>query len=294
MIAQTAKRQLLSAAPGVYRTLRLLRWRLKNRRRVIAHLTMPRGAGGSPAVTELRREGIVVRPYGEAVGAGNDLYDETRQLAERLRDAWLAERDRGTEQSTRKPYRAQLLHGQIDRASPFVRLGTDSQILSEVNSYLGMLSCLRAIELWWDSPTPGPAEESQLWHRDADDLMNVKVFVYFNDVELTTGPFSFVPRTHPLGDRRGIQVATDALGRASDEAMQQAISQSEWRVCTGPAGTVTLCDTCGYHRGLKPTLNSRLMLMFHYTSGTPMYPREFKLEGLPGRALSPAQLLALE
>ena len=51
-------------------------------------------------------------------------------------------------------------------------------------------------------------------------------------------------------------------------------------------GTVMLCDTGGYHKGLKPLRRDRLLLMWQYTSGTPRYPQRLSLvpaavEGLP-------------
>jgi len=97
--------------------------------------------------------------------------------------------------------------------------------------------------------------------------MNVKVFIYFSDVAVEHSLFCFVPGTHPLGARRWLTPEGDEGRRSTDEQMACAVPAEEWRICTGPAGTVIFCDTCGYHKGLKPQAGNRLMVMFQYTSG---------------------------
>ena len=52
------------------------------------------------------------------------------------------------------------------------------------------------------------------------------------------------------------------------------------------------CDTCGYHRGLKPRGRDRLMLMVQYTSGSASDPRAFEVTGRTDD-LTPAQSAAL-
>jgi len=41
---------------------------------------------------------------------------------------------------------------------------------------------------------------------------------------------------------------------------------------------VILADTTGFHKGLKPQTQHRLLVSLHYTSGTPRYPRSFALQ----------------
>jgi hypothetical protein len=168
---------------------------------------------------------------------------------------------------------------------PFVQIAIHPELLMLVNGYLGMRSLLRAIDLWWDRPTSDAEKETQLWHRDGDDLMNVKAFVYFTNVDLESGPFCFIPRSHPCGERRWLAPEHDAHGRTTDAQMARLIPNAEWRVCLGPAGTVALCDTCGYHKGLKPTHHERLMLMVQYTSQTPRYPRVLRVTDGQGLSL---------
>ena len=65
-----------------------------------------------------------------------------------------------------------------------------------------------------------------------------------------------------------------------------------WKVCTGPANTMILADTVGYHRGGKPTLGRRTLVTFTFTSGTPIDDSRLWLQERPAWATSPMQLLA--
>ena len=137
---------------------------------------------------------------------------------------------------------------------------------------------LRYVNVWYAFPTHGLAKETQLWHRDDPDHLTVKLFIYLKDVDEGSGPFCFIPRTHPLGSLNKIR-ARAREGRTNDEEMASAVPPAHWKVCTGPAKTVVLADTTGFHKGLKPETKHRLLLVFHYTSGKPRNPRNFVLRG---------------
>lgn len=188
-------------------------------------------------------------------------------------------------------FRMQLVTSPFEAKSPFVQLAIQPQLLSLVNQYLGMRGYLRWIDVWYDYPTPDAASDTQLWHRDFDDLLNVKVFIYLNDVGKESGPFCFIPRTHPQG---GLSPAKeDAEYRVTDADMEQAFDPSKWQVNTGPSGTVIFADTNGYHKGLKPETGHRVLLMFQYTSPARKGWRNFSLQGLPEVELDAIQKAAL-
>jgi hypothetical protein len=263
---------------------------MKNLPRVVRYrMASAGGRGASSLVDELNREGIVIRPFEELMENERALFEEASSRAHHRWDEARRSPSRPAGAVPggygRKDYKVPLLAPQLSIEDPFVRVALQPRLLRLVNRYLGMHSSLRAIELWWDRPTSIQAKETQLWHRDGDDLMNVKVFVYFTDVDLETGPFCFIPRTHPRGERRWLTPEHDVEGRTTDEQMTRVIPQSKWQVCLGSAGTVAICDTCGYHKGLKPSHNERLMLMLQYTSGTPRYPRVIELVGEPEKPL---------
>jgi hypothetical protein len=158
---------------------------------------------------------------------------------------------------------------------------------------MGMRSYLRAVNLWWDRPTPDAAASTQLWHRDLDDARCIKTFIYFNDVDMQTGPFSYLRGTHMSGRHGGLQPGNDKTkNRYTDEEITAPLSLEDAQICTGTAGTMIFCDTYGFHRGLKPQ-KDRLMSLSQYVSKASRYGREFNLHG-EAPASSPIQRQALD
>jgi hypothetical protein len=176
-----------------------------------------------------------------------------------------------------KPFLTQLFKGPISTDDVWGRIALHPGVLAIANSYLEMNGLLRSVQVWLTEPTPGPALETQLWHRDGDDVMNVKLFVYFTSVGGGSGPFTYAPKTHPMGAVRDLPEHVNT--RSTDDQMSAVVPREDWQVCTGEPGTVVFADTCGYHKQLKPTTEERLLLMIQYTSGTPAYPRNFEIGG---------------
>ena len=267
-------------------TIDRAKWRLRNRARSAATTSDPRLA---PLVEGLRRDGIVLSDAATVLGGG-DLYDRAAARAKELYDA---PRDRGDAAAgSKESFKTKLAAGSFDAGDPFVEVALHPDVLAVANGYLRLRSTLRALELWLTEPTPGPAIQTQLWHRDADDVLNVKLFLYFNDVTRGAGPFTYAPRTHPLGDRRELPEHDDEW-RTTDEQMARIVPEAEWLVCEGAAGTAVFADTCGYHKQLKPESAERLMLVGHYVSGTPYVPHALELRGVDAAALTDDQHVAV-
>jgi len=272
---------------GIASTIDRARWRLRNRRRFVPALALePRLA---ILVDGMRREGVVITQI-ETVLGDRDLCERAavraRKLFERPRDR--AEARAGSKET----FKTKLAAGSFDADDPFVQIALHPRVLAVANGYLRLRSTLRALELWLTEPTPGPAIQTQLWHRDGDDLLNVKLFVYFSDVTRAAGPFTYAPRTHPLGDRRELP-EHDAEWRSTDEQLARVVPGDEWLVCEGLPGTAVFADTCGYHKQLKPTTDERLMLVAHYVSGTPYVPHALELQGIDDAALTADQYVAV-
>ncbi|MCB7128039.1 MAG: phytanoyl-CoA dioxygenase family protein [Candidatus Brocadiales bacterium] len=266
-------------------------------------------------VETLRREGIaLLRPEEIFDQDGLLLLDEIAALVgDKLQEREVQEMLRGGHSgSGRKEFFYPLFAGDYEAGSPFIQLALQPRLLEVVNRYMGMRSYLRSVEAWLNFPTPGVAKETQLWHRDGDDFMNVKVFVYLTDVDENNGPFCFIPRTHLTGDLNAAQdlvgkdgevivkagchigkVPAGTGGRVTDEDMAKAIPKEHWKVCTAPAKTVVVADTTAYHRGLKPVTGHRLLLQLQYTSGRPWWPRGFTLRGSLGPTFEDKQKYAL-
>ena len=222
---------------------------------------------------------------------GDDaLFQEAAREAQRLYDLPREQVDAAA--GSKATFLTKLATGSYSLDHPFARLALHPNALAVANGYLELRSTLRALDLWLTQPTEGPAIQTQLWHRDADDVMNVKMFVYFTDVKPAAGPLTYAPRTHPLGSRRQLP-EHDEQGRSDDAQLAQVVPESEWVLCEGPRATVVFADTCGYHKQLKPESGERLLAVSHYVSGTPLVPRSLELSGVDEGSLTDDQYVAV-
>jgi hypothetical protein len=183
-------------------------------------------------------------------------------------------------------------HG-VPPDSPLLKVALDEQLLEVVSSYLGFWPCLYSISAWLNFPVDAPAAKSQLWHRDPEDLQTIKVFIYLADVDAQCGPFTYIPKTHPFGSDADAGRPLGDQRRIADDAMRQVIPESRWRVCTGPANTMILADTLGYHRGGRPTNGQRILVTITYTSATPITEPPIWVSEMPPWVSSGIQKAAL-
>jgi hypothetical protein len=277
VLAQLAKR-----APRLEETVVRANWRRHNRSRAFNPAEVePRARA---FVYQLTANGFARGSFDELFG-DTALFEEAAAQAQRLYEQRNEQRPIGDGKAS---YLAKLATGRFDASDPFVRIALHPAVLAVANGYLRLRSTLRALELWHTWPTPGDAIQTQLWHRDADDVMNVKLFCYFTDVTRAAGPLTYAPGTHPLGDRR-MRPEHDEHLRSTDEQMAQVVPAQEWVVLEGAPGTIVFAETCGYHKQLKPESEERLKLVAQYVSGSPYVGRELELENLDASALSEDQ-----
>lgn len=292
----------------VYRArdhLRFIYWRWgRNLPDVLAYLRkMPAlDRQGADIVSKLRCHGIVCTEK----PADPDLFVKMKDEALRLAERALSHRaqeplanphDRKADRSAlgqeeNKNFLQVLTPPCFNCDSAYLRYALQPQFIAIASAYLGLRARLRAVHLWLNYPTEGNAASTQLWHRDGDDFMNLKIFTYLTDVGGKNGPFAFIPGTQPLG-RRKIRPEGSAYGRTNDEQMGMVVDCSRWQICIGATGSTIFADTCGFHKGVKPVEGHRLMLMAHYTSSAARSPNELKLNDFQRGAFSEEQLMAL-
>lgn len=270
----TRIKRTAAASPFVWR------WGLNFARSTHHVLDKPLTDSEAETVKVLRSEGIIACAAQKLFGkTGIQLLDRISREVDGI-----IEKQRGPEgiqgkqkSSVGKTYLISLLSNEVDFESPFLQLAIQPSLLRIVNGYLGLRSYLRAINVWMNLPVIDPPKESQLWHRDGDDVRILKVFIYLTDVDMSAGPFWFIPGTHE-GVGRQTQLSMEA-GRVSDYEMEKRIPTSKWKAHTGMARTVILADTTGFHKGGKCEVKPRLLLTYEYVSGASLYPREFHLHG---------------
>jgi hypothetical protein len=203
---------------------------------------------------------------------------------------------RQTNNNTKKDFIIHLISRsqELPAESPLLKVALDQKLLEIVASYLGVWPQLYAINGWLNYSTDDEAKASQLWHRDPEDMKIVKAFIYLVDVDENCGPFSYIPETHPFGALAGKAAAYEKQKRVLDDELSEVYPSASWKRCTGPAGTMILADTVGYHRGGKPSVGQRILISFTYTSGKPFSARCFRLKKKPEWVKDDIQKYALK
>jgi len=188
---------------------------------------------------------------------------------------------------------------EIDPGDPWLQAALSSRLLGVVNSYLGLWAKLTYFDQWYTIPMPDGAERtsSQNWHRDHNDRHLVKVFVYLADVDEGAGPFEYVTgstRDGPYADLWPWAPHSDHYPPKAE--FEERIPPSAARTLTGPAGTMILCNTSGFHRGGFATERPRILWRYNYSSPAALVltKRRFTVDEsrLPAD-LSPAARFAL-
>jgi hypothetical protein len=119
-----------------------------------------------------------------------------------------------------------------------------------------------------------------LWHRDREDFLITKIFVYLSDVDEGAGPFTYARGTHPKGDVRkepGYSLEGN-VRRSTDEQMAEVLAPERWFRGVGPKGTIIFADTRGYHRGGLARERDRVMYTAMFTSQASQ-SEEFMVKG---------------
>jgi hypothetical protein len=137
-------------------------------------------------------------------------------------------------------------------------IANDTGVLSLVQEYLGMKPTISNVNMWWSFKGRKKAEEAQNFHRDNDDLKFCKLFVYLTDVDAQSGPHIYVKGTLNSKDFRVIR-------RYTDEEVVEKFGKENVVSMEYPKGSIFIVDTYGFHKGLPPQLNDRLLLQIQYS-----------------------------
>lgn len=225
----------------------------------------------SDSLAAWRKAGIVVGPSSSLIPP--DLFAAIQAEAHRVQTSRFAKLQAQLEARDRpeaKTFLRQWL-GRYPRYDAQSVWAQAAKVLTPIASaYLGQPALLRFYNLWETRPTTGAPSRSQLWHRDREDRVIAKAFLYLSEVTADAGPLTYAPGTHAYGPCYGqhptlFREAGSGWERATDDAMAALVPAQDWQIATGPIGTLVLADTAGYHKGGYGS-TSRLLALWEWTT----------------------------
>ncbi|MGH9196333.1 MAG: hypothetical protein ACRD1T_11405, partial [Acidimicrobiia bacterium] len=172
----------------------------------------------------------------------------------------------------------------LEADSVYARFALQDPLLRIANSYFGMQTTLGMYNAWHNFTTDAEPRESQLWHRDRDDLHILKVFVYLTDIDAGSGPFTYARGSHVEGrSSSDPDLYRRRKARYTDENFERMVSRDRWIEAIGPTGTMVFADTTGFHKGGLARKQDRIMYWCKFTSqaGTGRTFGSFKVQTRP-------------
>lgn len=139
-----------------------------------------------------------------------------------------------------------------------LEIANHPRVLALVASYFGCAPTIDSVKAWWSMPGHDEAENEQYFHRDNDSIRFLKLFIYLTDVDMDSGPHTYVRGSH-VGD------GCYALRRYRDDEVAAAFGSDRILQMVGEAGTTFIEDTYGIHKGQLPARKRRLLLQVRYS-----------------------------
>ena len=255
------------------------------------------------ALESLRGDGLAIVPFSELIGDDQvwaELAEDASDFASTAEEHLAGQPRRTVGRKVKKTdfiIRASAIHGPRPPAA-LLRYALSDQLLGISNAYLGLQAKLTYVDMWYTAPSPRDAErmKSQRWHRDHIDPHIIKVFTYFTDVDEDAGAIEYVTGSAPGGPYGDLWAASKAEHYPPADELERLVSPAAYRRAEGPAGTIVLCDTGGFHRGgfgSRPRITANFTYVSPASLAAGRTTRRFEVgEELPG-GLSPAGRFAL-
>lgn len=225
--------------------------------------------GDASALTIPPERGYVMLPPGRLPEADEVVADARA----RLEAADLgAARGKG-----RKEFMRPILdQAELERDAAILRLALRPDVLGAVSAYLGTAPLLTNVNVYLSRSTGRENMSSQLFHCDADDTRQLKLFVLCSEVTADNGPLMLLDAEDSEELRRAIDYRY--RDRVTDEEAEKAIGTRELATVEGPPSTVCLVDTSRcFHYGSRVGADAapRLAAMVQYlTPHSFMFPRD--------------------
>ena len=156
----------------------------------------------------------------------------------------------------------------------FLNFGLSSYVLRAVCQQMGFIPVLTSARILESSmaedATPEELQSSQLFHIDAVDKHNVKVWVTLHETTPEHGPFSFLPISSTQKAVEGLDYWKSGKSyRVADEDMFSLVGEDEVISMCYPEKTVFFIDIANcFHYGSRNPVKPRYLLMYSFMSIT--------------------------
>ena len=138
----------------------------------------------------------------------------------------------------------------------------DPYLLAVATRYLGVFPVITKPEMWWDTDFVPQGLRPRPFHVDSGCLRWLKVGVNLTDTTLDSAHFVYVKGSHNPNKRtRPLTRQLVSRMNLSDKEVEDVCPEKIVRV-TAPAGSITLADTRGIHKGELSARGHRLILYF--------------------------------
>lgn len=254
----------------------------------------------SAALEKLRADGVLTSTVGAFTGDGQVL-DRARDDAANLLSRPHVRRQISTRNSREgvKWYVVRAFGYKPRETVPvsFADILLNDRILDVVNSYLGVTSRLKYLDVWHNFAVTSsdPPIDSELWHRDNEDRKLIKIFIHLSDVDAAAGPLTYLRGSHPGGPLGDLFPNDPPTGSYPPETeLKPWVSDTGIQACTGKPGTLVMFDACGLHHGGRATGKPRTLLVATYASDAALDLLKYELAD-PSRlaSMSPQARYAL-
>ncbi|MBQ4801412.1 hypothetical protein J8L88_01015 [Aquimarina sp. MMG015] len=146
----------------------------------------------------------------------------------------------------------------LSKFKEILNIANNTNVLEAVQDFLGAKPTISNINMWWSIPGKKEAKQAQLFHRDVDNYKFCKLFIYLTDVELDSGPHVYVEGSSVSKKLRKIR-------RYKDEEIIDVFGEDKIKYFTASKGNAFIVDTYGFHKGLLPEKETRLLLQVQYS-----------------------------
>jgi hypothetical protein len=138
----------------------------------------------------------------------------------------------------------------------------DPYLLTVATRYLGVFPVITKPDMWWDTDFVPPGLRPRPFHTDSGCLRWLKVGINLTDTTLETPHFVYVKGSHKANrTTRPLTRRLVSRMNLSDKEVEEVCPERIVHI-TAPAGSITLADTRGIHKGELSQQGHRLILYF--------------------------------